>query len=124
MEKEIKTVADLRAQFPDLADQLEREARETERTRIRDIEEMTLAGGEELARKAKYLEPCSSAQFAAECVKALKAQGERFLDSARKDAQDSGAGQVAPDAGAGAGRARDRDGGKGADPFMDALREK
>lgn len=124
MEKEIKTVADLRAQFPDLADQLEQEAREAERTRIQDIEEMTLAGGEELARKAKYLEPCSSAQFAAECVKAMKAQGERFLDSAQQDALNSGAGQVPPDAGAGTGQARASADGKGADPFMDALREK
>jgi len=99
---EIKTVDDLRKAFPALVDQIEQAVRaeaektaaenaaNTERTRIRDIEEMTLPGSEALAAEAKFTNPMSAEDFARELVKNAKTQGASYLAQMQKDAQNSG----------------------------------
>ena len=48
--KDIKTVDDLKAAFPDLTKQIEEAATAAERQRIRDIEEVALPGFENVVR--------------------------------------------------------------------------
>ena len=94
----IKTVDDLRQNFPALVDQIERAAAENatkaERERIRDIEEATLAGSEALAAEAKFTKPMSAADFYKAVLKNAKDQGAAYLAQVKRDAEDSGANSV------------------------------
>lgn len=88
---EIRNADELRAAYPALVDEIERAARASataaERERIRDIEEMTLAGGEALAQEAKFTKPMSADAFARAAVKSARAQGAKWLDGANRDAE-------------------------------------
>ncbi len=97
-EMEIRSIDDLRTSYPELVDQLEREAAESaaqaERARIQGIEDMALPGSEELAERAKFTTPMTAENFAVEMVKGAKERGATFLDAMRQDAADSGAEEV------------------------------
>lgn len=114
--EEIKTVDDLRRVYPELVDQIERTAAEkatnAERTRIQDIEEMSLAGSEELAAEAKFAKPMSAADFAKAAMKQAKTKGSAYLDKAKDDAEKSGVNGLEQEPPAGGGR----------DEFMDAIK--
>ena len=115
---EIKTVDELRKAYPDLVDQAEQtaadQARQEERERIRDIEDMTMAGSEAEAREAKYDKPVSADAFARAAMKKAKAQGGAYLAALGKDARDSGADQV--------GQAGQNDSKQGSgDTFLNAV---
>ena len=118
---EIKTVDELRKNYPDLVDQAEKaaadQARQEERERIRDIEDMTMTGGEAEAREAKYDKPMSADAFARAAMKKAKAQGSAYLAQAGKDAKDSGADSVGQ-----AGQGDGKQGGKDEDSFLNAIR--
>ena len=116
MEKEIKTVDELRAAYPALVNQVEEAAAENaanaERQRIRDIEEMALPGSEDFTAEAKYTNPVSVSEYAKAAMKRAKAQGAAYMEAVRKDARNSGAenvGNSAPDQ-------------MKSDEFMDAIR--
>lgn len=119
MATEIKTANDLRGAYPTLVNEIEEAAAQTarneERQRIQDIEEMSLPGSEEMTTEAKFTKPVSAADYAKAVVKNAKQQGDKFLAGAAKDADGSGMNGVENGAGA-AG-----DGGK-TDEFMDALK--
>ena len=118
---EIKTVDELRKEYPDLVGQAEQtaadQARQEERERIRDIEDMTMMGSEEEARQAKFDKPVSADAFARAAMKKAKEQGMEYLNKAGKDAKDSGAGSVGQ-----AGQDDGKQGGKGEDSFLNAIR--
>ena len=88
---EIKTADDLRQAYPALVDQIEQAAADRatneERERIRDIEEMALPGSEEITAEAKFTKPVSASDYA-------KEQGNEYLNNAKTDAKNSGAGTV------------------------------
>ena len=94
----IKTVDDLRKVYPTLVDQIEQAAAtaaaeaatNAERARIKDLEEMALAGSEALLAEAKYEKPMSAEDFAKALVKNAKNQGATYLALAQKDAESSG----------------------------------
>ena len=94
----IKTVDDLRKAYPTLVDQIEQAAAATateaatnaERARIKDLEEMALAGSEALLAEAKYEKPMSAEDFAKALVKNAKTQGATYLAQVKKDAESSG----------------------------------
>lgn len=92
---EIKTVDDLRAKFPALVDQIEKDAAQAERDRIKEIEEMALPGNEKMTDEAKFTKPIDAAQYAVAVMKNTKAQGGKYLDLLHKDAQESNAGSIA-----------------------------
>ena len=100
----ITTVDALRTAYPDLVSQIENEAAQsatnTERARIKDIEDMTTAGAEASAYDAKYGEkPMDAAAYAIAQMKAQKAAGKKAVQDAQDDADESGAnavGQAAP----------------------------
>ena len=103
---EIKTVEDLRKEYPELVDQIEaaaaEEAANNERQRIRDIEEMCLTGSEEFANEAKFDKPISAADYAMQAVKNAKeaeaAKKTSYLNSAKEDVANSGMDGVASEA--------------------------
>lgn len=104
---EIKNVDELKKAFPDLVAQIEEaaanDARDTERQRIRDIEEMALPGSEALANSAKFEKPMSAADYAKEAIKNVKAMNAKNLGSAKEDAAASGVNDVTQTEGDGTG---------------------
>ena len=95
---EIKTADDLRQAYPALVDQIEQAAADRatneERERIRDIEEMALPGSEEITAEAKFTKPVSASDYAKAAIKRAKEQGSEYLNNAKADAKNSGAGTV------------------------------
>ena len=95
---EIKTADDLRQAYPALVDQIEQAAADRatneERERIRDIEEMALPGSEEITAEAKFTKPVSARDYAKAAMKRAKEQGSEYLNNAKADAKNSGAGTV------------------------------
>lgn len=91
---EIKTVDDLRREYPALVDQIEQaaaqKAESNERQRIRDIEEMAMPGTEAMTAEAKFTKPMSASDYAKAAMKQIKNQGAEMLNSLQKDADDSG----------------------------------
>ena len=65
-----------------------------ERERIRDIEEMALPGIEEITAEAKFTKPVSASDYAKAAMKRAKEQGSEYLNNAKADAKNSGAGTV------------------------------
>jgi ATP-dependent protease ClpP protease subunit len=117
---EINTVDELRGAYPQLVGQIEtavaEQAANAERQRIREIEDMCLSGGEELASDAKFEHPISADDFAKKVIKDVKgrekANGEAYLEGVLKDAAGSGIGQVESEA----------TGGEEPDEFLDAIK--
>ena len=95
---EIKTVDDLRKAYPDFVKQIETAAREDgvtcERTRMKEIDDLSGLVAEDAMKKAKYEEPVSSKDFAYEAIKANKALGNKALDDIKDDLDGSGAKSV------------------------------
>ena len=99
---EFKTVDELREAFPELVGQIEAAAAEqatnAERQRIRDIEEMSLAGSEDFANEAKFEKPMSAQDFAIAAVKNAKQSEEankaNYLNTLKDDAETSGVNNV------------------------------
>ena len=91
---EIKTVDDLRREYPALVDKIEQAAAQkaegNERQRIRDIEEMAMPGTEEMTAEAKFTKPMSASDYAKAAMKQIKSQGAEMLNSLQKDADESG----------------------------------
>jgi ATP-dependent protease ClpP protease subunit len=87
---EIKTVEQLQAAYPALVKEVETAAATAERTRIKDIEERTLEGFEELAATAKFEKPETAADFAMSIIAAVKKQGADYLKNREKDITESG----------------------------------
>lgn len=98
MAQEIKTVDELRSAYPALVGQIEQaeaqEATNAERQRIHDIEEMALPGSEAVTNEAKFTKPISAQDYAVAVVKNAKEKGATYLNNAKTDAQNSGAGEV------------------------------
>lgn len=87
----IQTMDELRAAYPELVKQIEDKAAGNERERIREIEDMTMPGGEDMANEAKFTKPMNAADFACALVKAAKKAGRNYMNDAREDAQRGGA---------------------------------
>lgn len=94
---EIKNANDLRAAFPDFVNQIEDEAAAAERSRIKDIEGMALPGDEAAVNDAKFEHPVAASDYAVKAMQRMKAQGNTYLDSIKKDSANSGAGKVGQD---------------------------
>lgn len=91
-EMEPKTVEDLKSCFPELTKQLMENVAKEERNRIKDIEEMTLAGFEDIATKAKFESGKTAADVAVETQKRIKAQGTNWIADRAQDVLDGNVG--------------------------------
>lgn len=95
---EIKTVEELRQQFPDLVAQLEAAAKDegakVERDRIKAIDEIARTLAPDLVNKAKYEQLMSAEQLAFEALKADAARGREYLNDLKNDFAESGTEKV------------------------------
>ena len=91
---DVKNTQDLRAAYPELCKQLEADAVNAERNRIKDIEASTIEGFEELANAAKYDKPETASDFALKIIAQVKKQGADYLKNRDKDAEDGGVNNV------------------------------
>lgn len=113
--KDIKTVADLKAAFPDLTKQIEEAATAAERKRIQDIEDVTIAGYETIVADAKFKNPIAAGDVAKAILAEQKKQGGKYIQDRDDDARASGAGDV------GTGGQREGAGGDGPDEVDAAI---
>lgn len=90
----ISDVVGLREAYPQLCAQIEAEAVDAERERLRAIDEIAAGIPEGMLMKAKYEEPVSAADLALAQMKANNAAGRQFLAGMVADLQDSGAAVV------------------------------
>ena len=95
---EIKTKDDLRKAYPDMVAQIENDAAVAERTRIQEIEAITIPGTEDQAEEAKFTKPVDSASYAKTVIANMKAkqqtQSKTYLAQAQAAAQNSGANAI------------------------------
>ena len=113
--KDIKTVADLKAAFPDLTKQIEEAATDAERKRIQDIEDVAIAGYETIVADAQFKTPIAAGDVAKAILAEQKKQGGKYIQDRDDDAHASGAGDV------GTGGQREGAGGDGPDEVDAAI---
>ncbi|RPF48252.1 ATP-dependent Clp protease protease subunit [Hydrogenoanaerobacterium saccharovorans] len=92
--KDIKTVNDLKAVYPELTKQVADNAALAERTRIKDIEEMALDGFDSIVNVAKFEKPVAAADVAMQIVAEQKKQGGSYLANREKDVENSNVNKV------------------------------
>ncbi len=92
--QKISNVKDLREKYPNLVDQIEKEAMLGERKRIEDIEAISMGGYEELINKAKFKEPITASELAVIILAKQKEQGSEFLQNRDEDIANSGVANV------------------------------
>lgn len=80
-EKKNMTLEELRAQAPELVEEIQNAAATAERQRIQEIEEIQASIEPELVAKAKYTEPTNAAALALEAMKAQQAKGAAYLNA-------------------------------------------
>lgn len=117
--REIKTVDELKAAFPDLTKQIADAAVAAERQRIQDIEEVALPGFEAIVAEAKFTKPVAAGEVAKAIVAEQRKQGKDYIQNRDADAKNRGAGGVA--AGAGMEGMREQDGTEEIDAVLDKL---
>ena len=95
-EKEEKhmTLDELKQAEPGLVQQLQQEAAQAERERITAIDNVAMAGFEDLVKAAKEDPNADAGSLALKIIARQKAQGENFLKSRQKDVKDGHVGEV------------------------------
>lgn len=89
------TVDELRAKYPELVAQIEKAATESERERIKAIDEICKKpGAETLANDAKYKDICNAEKLALRILQAQEDAGATRLQQLKNDANNSGAADV------------------------------
>lgn len=91
---EIKTVDELKQQYPELCNQLVTEAKASERERIKSIDEIAATIDPVLVAKAKYEEPMTAQELAYEALKADAAKGRKYLIDRDHEIKASGTDKV------------------------------
>jgi len=96
-----KDVTELRNAHPDLVKQIEDAARDegtkSERTRIQDIEKISKNLDQKLVNEAKFDKPVDAKDLAFQALQQDNSKGKKYLDDAKADADESGAGEVTVD---------------------------
>lgn len=87
---EIKNLEDLINNYPDLVKKAQNQAVESERERIKNIDEIADNIDQELVNKAKFEEPMDAKDLAFEAMKNDKKKGGQYLNNVRKDTEESG----------------------------------
>ena len=96
---EIKNKDDLMKAYPDMVNEIRKDAAidaiNRERARIKDIQDMTLPGMEQVMQDALYGEhPMDATAYAKEVAKAAKKQAQNHVTALHDDAKNSGANGV------------------------------
>jgi ATP-dependent Clp protease protease subunit len=101
-EMEIKNVEDLRKNYPDLVNQVEKtavdaavaEAIKNERSRIQEIEKIANRIDPNLVNKAKFAEPIDAKELAFQAMQSDNNKGNEYLENLKNDAAASGTEKV------------------------------
>lgn len=91
---EIQSLEDLKKHFPELCNQLVEEAKNEERNRIKEIDEISATIDSKLVVKAKYETPMTAQELAFEALKADAKRGQEYLEQRKQEFNDSGAADV------------------------------
>ena len=94
--EEIKTVEELKEAYPELVKQIEEAAKEEERNRIKEIEEIAEPGAEDVVNAAKFETFEKAGDVAIKILNAKKQAGKNYLQNREKDVQNSGMNGVEP----------------------------
>lgn len=111
--KDIKTVDELKAAYPDLTAAIENSATEKERNRIKELQAAAVGGFEDIVNEAMFDKPVSAGEMALKILMKQKEQGGQYMTDRGADVEDSHVNDV----GAGAGEK----GGEAADPYNAAI---
>lgn len=98
----IQNAEQLRAAYPELCQQMIEDAVNTERERMKAIDEIASGISQDIVDKAKYTEPLSAAELALAAMKANNIAGQKEMQNIVSDLTGSGAGDVVADPNAGA----------------------
>ncbi|MGO4890299.1 head maturation protease, ClpP-related [Anaerobacillus sp. MEB173] len=90
-EKETMNLEKLKNDYPELYNQVKQEGYEegvnAENERMKEIEDLSLPGNEDLVNKAKFEDRTTAAQLAMDIIKAQKEQGTNYLQNRQSDAE-------------------------------------
>lgn len=111
--KDIKTVDELKAAYPDLTAAIENSATEKERNRIKELQAAAVGGFEDIVNEAMFDKPVSAGEMALKILMKQKEQGGQYMTDRTADVADSNVNSV----GAGAGEK----GGEAEDPYNAAI---
>lgn len=92
--QDIKDVQSLKKEYPGLCAQIEKEAVDKERERLKAIDEIAVGVPEDVLEKAKYTNPVTAADLALAQMRANRKAGINFMDNLEKDLMASGADEV------------------------------
>lgn len=87
---EINTVDELKTAYPDLTKQIANNAAIEERKRIKDIEETSLKGFENIIQDAKFENPVTASDVSMKIIAQMKMQEQQFLNNRNADIESSG----------------------------------
>ncbi len=88
---EITNAAQLEEQYPALVAEVRNSAVEQERQRHKDIDAISAQMPAEMVNEAKYTKPIAASELAVNALKANAALGAAYMNSAKQDAEESGA---------------------------------
>lgn len=111
--KDIKTVDELKAAYPDLTAAIENSATEKERSRIKELQAAAVDGFEDIVNEAMFDKPVSAGEMALKILMKQKEQGGQYMTDRAADVADSNVNGV--------GAAAAEQGGETADPFNAAI---
>ncbi|MFI3255436.1 MAG: Clp protease ClpP [Eubacteriales bacterium] len=92
-EKDMKNVEELKNKYPELYATIVEEAKMAERQRIQNIEEIAVAGYEQIVEDAKFKSGAFAGDVAIQMMALQKKQGGRYLEDRGEDAEASNAGK-------------------------------
>lgn len=92
----IETAEDLQKAYPELCENLKKEAVKEERTRLKELDEICAVVPEDLLSKAKYEEPVTAKDLAFQALLAERKVGTDFTEKIKNDLQSSGAEKIPP----------------------------
>lgn len=86
----------LKNEHKDIYDEIIKNAKEEERTRIKAIEDLAIPGNEEIINKAKFETGATAESVAIEIIKNEKNKGKKFLDNRKTDITNSNLEDIKP----------------------------
>nr|WP_301335107.1 head maturation protease, ClpP-related [Holtiella tumoricola] len=88
------TLEEIKANHPQLVEQIKNEAKQEERERIKAIENISATIGKELVAKAKFEEPMDAKELAFQALQNQQQNASQFLTNLNEDAKNSGGDNV------------------------------
>lgn len=91
---EVETLDEMKQRYPEFCKAFEKEVKDKERKRLRDLDQISDSVPKDLLDKAKYEDPVDAKELAFRAILAEKKLGESYLADMRDDVKESKAGEV------------------------------